>query len=257
MVRRAREAITDNRILPYYQPKVHLVGGEIAGFEALLRLRGSKKSVRPASAIAPAFEDLELGAAISDSMIGQAIQDVRRWLDRGIDFGHIAINVAPGDFRRHDFADTFLERLVQAGLRTSYFRLEVTESVVLGQRDGAVERTLRLLNSEGLRIALDDFGTGYASLLQLKQFPIDELKIDKSFIRDMKTDPNDAAIVQAVIDLGRNLGMTVVAEGVETNAQADYLRRLNCDWAQGFLYSQAVPASRVPKVLRDLVKEGS
>jgi EAL domain-containing protein (putative c-di-GMP-specific phosphodiesterase class I) len=174
---------------------------------------------------------------------------MRGWLDRGVDFKAVAVNASAAEFRRDNFAERVLEQLRRAQIPTRCFQLEITETVFLGRGAEYVHRALALLNMRGVKIALDDFGTGYASLRHLKQFPVDIIKIDQSFVRDMTVDPGDEAIVRAVIDLGRNLGIKIVAEGIETREQERRLIELDCDFGQGFLFSRAVPAGRVPKLV--------
>nr|WP_243415220.1 PAS domain-containing protein [Altererythrobacter segetis] len=252
MVQLARNAIDDNRVIPYYQPKLDLQNGRIDGFEALLRWRNTNGRICHPAALEAAFEDLEVAAAISDRMIDRVIADMRGWLDRGIVFGHVAVNASAAEFRRDNFAERVLDCLRRAQIPNRCFQLEVTETVFLGRGAESVHRALALLNSQGVKIALDDFGTGYASLRHLKQFPVDIIKIDQSFVRDMEIDPGDEAIVRAVINLGKSLNIAVVAEGIEQMAQAERLQRLGCDFGQGFLFSKAVGASRVPPLLGQL-----
>jgi EAL domain-containing protein (putative c-di-GMP-specific phosphodiesterase class I) len=249
MVEMGRDAIRDDRVVPFYQPKVGLRTDEVVGFEALLRWRNAGGDIQPPAAIAAAFEDLEVALAISDRMIQRIVADMRRWLDRGIEFGHVALNAAAAEFRHDNFAERVLEDLGRAGIPTRCFQLEVTETVFLGRGAENVERALKLLSAEGVTIALDDFGTGYASLRHLKQFPVDIIKIDQSFVRGLDEDGDDAAIVQAVLKLSRSLDIRTVAEGIETTAQAEHLIRLGCDYGQGFLFSKAIAAMRVPPFL--------
>lgn len=250
MVRQAREAIRSDRIIPYYQPKIDLISGSIVGFEALLRLRNERNRIVLPSKIHAAFQDLDVAASISDRMVEQSIADMRVWLDRGIPFHHVALNASAAEFRRDDFSERLLDRLRRADIPAHHFQLEVTETVFLGRGAEYVHRALALLSSMGVKVALDDFGTGYASLRHLKQFPVDIIKIDKSFVRDMEASPGDAAIVRAVVHLGQSLGIAVVAEGVETQSQLARLVELNCDFGQGYLFSKAVPAARVPSLFR-------
>lgn len=250
MVSLARTAVHENRILPFYQPKVSLVDGTIHGFEALLRWYHPRLGIQLPATIAAAFEDLEVAAAISDAMIDNVIAAMRGWLDQGVAFGHVAVNAAAAEFRHDKFGESILERLARADVPPSCFHLEVTETVFLGRGAENVERALKLLDSAGVNIALDDFGTGYASLRHLKQFPVHVIKIDQSFVRDMNTDPEDAAIIEAVLNLGRSLKIDVVAEGIETEAQEKCLRDLGCRYGQGFLYSQAIPQKEVPNLIR-------
>jgi diguanylate cyclase (GGDEF)-like protein/PAS domain S-box-containing protein len=257
MVRRARSAIADDRIIPYYQPKLNLVSGALEGFEALLRWRMPNGRIGLPAGIEAAFEDLEVAASISDRMIERVIADMRRWLDRGTVFGHVAVNASAAEFRRDNFAERVLERLHRADIPMRYFQIEVTETVFLGRGAEYVHRALALLNARGVKIALDDFGTGYASLRHLKHFPVDIIKIDRSFVRDMETDPGDEAIVRAVINLGKGLDIEVVAEGIEAEAQAARLLDLGCEVGQGFVFSPAVGAGRVPNLIRRLCDSAS
>jgi EAL domain-containing protein (putative c-di-GMP-specific phosphodiesterase class I) len=249
MIELGRRAVEDDRIVPYYQPKVDFASGAVTGFEALLRWRNLRGVVQAPATIAAAFEDIDVAAAITDRMVQLALADMRHWLDRGLDFGHVAVNAAAPDFRSDDFAERILARLGQAGVPPSSFQLEVTETVFLGRGAEYVERALKLLSSEGVSIALDDFGTGYASLRHLKQFPVDVIKIDQSFVQKLNVDADDAAIVDAVIKLGKSLGISTVAEGVETLGQARHLVQAGCDFGQGHLFSKAVPAKKVPALL--------
>jgi EAL domain-containing protein (putative c-di-GMP-specific phosphodiesterase class I) len=249
MLSRARRALDHDLITPFYQPQIDLASGRIAGFEALLRWREKGGRVQFPATIAAAFEDLDLAAAISDSMIERVLIDARAWLDAGIDFGHVAVNASAAEFRRGRFAEQLLERLDQAGVPTRYFQLEVTETVFLGRGAECVDHALKKLSAAGVKITLDEFGTGYASLSHLKQFPVDVIKIDQSFVRVLETDVDAKAIIRAVIHLGQSLNIEVVAEGVETDAQQDFLVSQGCDQGQGFLYSKAVPAPKVQKFL--------
>ncbi|WP_277600675.1 EAL domain-containing protein [Altericroceibacterium xinjiangense] len=250
MLQLARDAIREDRVAPYYQPKLHLRSRSVEGFEALLRWRGAGEGINGPSAIEAAFDDPDVAAAISDRMIERTIADMRCWLDQGVQFGHVAVNAAAAEFRKDNFAEHLLEQLSRADIPTRYFQLEVTETVFLGCGAEYIHRALWVLSDEGVQIALDDFGTGYASLRHLKQFPVDIIKIDQSFVREMEHDADDEAIVRAIVNLGRSLGLKVIAEGIETNSQADHLIKFGCEFGQGFLFSKAVPASEVPGVTR-------
>ena len=249
MISAATDALASERVFAWYQPKVDLRTGAVGGFEALLRWNDLQGHVRGPGDIGAAFDDPYLAGSISDRIIGQAVSDMRRWIDEGVEFGHVAVNAAAADFRRDDFAERALDRLAQAGIPTRYFQIEVTETVFLGQGAEYVGRALKLLSAEGVHIALDDFGTGYASLRHLRDFPVDSIKLDRSFIRDMVEDRDDAAIVTSMLDLGTSIGIAVIAEGIETPAQAEHLLRIGCSYGQGFLFSEAVPAADVPTLL--------
>jgi diguanylate cyclase (GGDEF)-like protein/PAS domain S-box-containing protein len=252
MVSIARSALNEGRVVPFYQPKLALRDRSIDGFEALARWRHPNGSMQLPGTIAAAFEDLEVATAISRTMIDAVIGDMQHWLDRGLAFGHVAVNAGAAEFRSDNFAEDLLARLDRAGIPTSRFQLEVTETVFLGQGAESVERALKLLDAEGMRIALDDFGTGYASLRQLRHFPVHVLKIDQGFVEGMLGNAADAAIISAVVNLGKSLSIGVVAEGIETLEQEARLRELGCEFGQGYLYSKAVPSASVPGLLNGI-----
>ena len=250
MIASARNALQRDAIVPYYQPKVSLRTSCIVGFEALLRWRDLDDVLRGPDVLKAALEDPTLGGMLSDRMIEKVLNDVQCWLATGVEFGHVAINVAAVDFRGSCFADTLLARLAERRVPTSCIQIEVTETVFLGHGADEVEVALKRLSAAGVRIALDDFGTGYASLSHLNQFPVDLLKIDKSFVQEIGTNADSSAISSAVINLGHCLGLEVIAEGVETHAQERHLAEIGCDTAQGFLYSHALSAQEVPGIIQ-------
>jgi diguanylate cyclase (GGDEF)-like protein len=245
----ARRALAAGDVLPHYQPKVSLRTGRIIGFEALLRWRDCDGRLRLPEAVKAAFEDPGLAAAISERMIGRTLADVRGWLDSGLDFGHVAINVAASEFSSGRFAEDLLQKLKKARIGTEHVQIEVTETVFLGRGADHVGRALRRLSAAGLRIALDDFGTGYASLAHLMQFPVDALKIDQSFVRGIGRSRDAEAITKAIVNLGQSLGIEIIAEGVETPEQETYLLGLGCQTGQGYLYSKAAPSKTVAEML--------
>jgi diguanylate cyclase (GGDEF)-like protein/PAS domain S-box-containing protein len=251
MLATARAAVTEDRVLPYFQPKVSLATGRIVGFEALLRWSDRAGRVNGAEEIRPAFDDPALGAALSERMIARTLTQIQRWLVDEVPFGHVAINLTAADFRREGFAESLLARLKRADIPPACLQIEVTETVFLGRGAGYVEAVLRSLSESGVAIALDDFGTGYASLSHLSQFPIDLLKIDRTFVQQLGQSAEADAISSAVINLGHCLGMEIVAEGVETAAQESKLISLGCDVGQGFLYAMALPAEDVPLALSE------
>ena len=248
MISKARKALEEDSIIPYYQPKIELATGRIAGFEALLRWRHPRRGIQAPDTIWAAFDDLTLAAEISDRMVDRVVSDVREWLDRGYRFDHVAFNAAAAELRAADFAERLLERLDEAAVPARCIQVEVTETVFLGRGAEYVEHTLKTLSENGIRIALDDFGTGYASLSHLKAFPVDLLKIDRSFVRHLQTTAEDGAIVDAVIGLGKSLRIDVIAEGIETRAQHDSLVALGCKYGQGFLYSRPMAATEVGRI---------
>lgn len=250
MVELARGAINDGLIVPYYQPQIDLLTGKSAGLEALLRLKHPSRGLLAPVHVTAALEDVDVAADIGDRMAQLVLADVSGWLSKGVEIGHVAINASAADFRRGDFADRLLTQLKRYAVPPQFLQLEVTETVFIGRGAEHVERALKCLSRAGVRIALDDFGTGYASLSHLQKFPIDVIKIDRSFVRRMTTSPSDAAIVKAVLTLGKSLGLTVIAEGIEEPAQEVQLRAEGCRFVQGFLYGRPMPASRVPTCLQ-------
>ncbi len=249
MINIARDAERERRIAPFYQPKVDLKTGRTVGFEALLRWRHHMHGIQGPDTIAAAFDDFRLAALLSSHMIEAVASDVRGWLDRGFDPGRVAINLAPAEFRRDDLVERVLEPLRRYAVPLDRIDLEITETVLLGRDPDKIAKTLSTFHDHGMKIALDDFGTGFASLTHLKMFPVDVIKIDKSFIAKVCDQPEDAAIVEAIIGLGHRLRMEVIAEGVEQEEQARYLASHGCDVGQGYLFGRAVPADEVTATL--------
>lgn len=249
MMASARLALQLDRVVPWFQPKVSLRGSRIVGFEALMRWTDTEDAVRGPDEVMAAFNDPSLGAALSERMLEHTLDQMRTWLKAGVTFGHVAINATAADLRREGFADSMIAAMAQRAIPPTLLQIEVTETVFLGHNSSHVEAALRALSSHGVRIALDDFGTGYASLSHLNQFPVDLLKIDRSFIGLLGRSADAEAISCAVINLGRSLGLEVVAEGIETEAQVTQLLELGCNTGQGFLYSEAIPGSEVPRLL--------
>ncbi|MDP4004408.1 diguanylate cyclase domain-containing protein [Methylobacterium sp. NEAU K] len=239
-------ALDAGQIVPFYQPKVCFSTGAIVGFEALARWQHPEKGLLTPGYFGSAFDDPELATALGASLLRQVAEDMRDWNARRLSLGRVAMNFSSAEFRKPDLAGTILAVLNAFEVPPAQFEVEVTETVFLGHGSECVPATLRRLSESGVTISLDDFGTGFASLTHLKQFPVAHIKVDQSFVRDLERDEGDAAIVAAVISLGRSLGMQVTAEGVETAGQARRLGAMGCDYAQGFLYAKPMAGSRVP-----------
>lgn len=246
----ARSALGNNAVVPYYQPKISLARGDVSGFEALLRWHDHNGRMHLPRTISAAFDDAELASDISDRMIETVLDDVAGWLATGISFDHVAINAGSVELRKPNFVDFLLERMAERGVPADKIQLEVTETVFLGRGSDHIEKSLRRLSNRGVKLALDDFGTGYASLSHLNNHPVDYIKIDQSFVQGIQTGTGAEAIVEAVIGLGKSLGIQIVAEGIETPEQHRYLVGHGCQFAQGFLYSKAVAASQVPGLVK-------
>ena len=250
IIEEVRLALDAGQIVPFYQPKVCLTTGEIVGFEALARWLHPSKGLLTPGYFGAAFEDRELSIALGDCLLRQVAADMRSWQERALGFGRIAVNFASAEFRKPDLAGHVLDVLRSFDIPPASFEVEITETVFLGHGSECVPATLQRLHEAGILVTLDDFGTGYASLTHLKQFPVGHIKVDQSFVRDMEQDGDDAAIVAAVIGLGRSLGVQVTAEGIETVGQAEKLAALGCDYAQGYLYARPMIGSRVPWLLQ-------
>ena len=235
-----RRALVNDEFVLEYQPQVRVADGELVGFEALVRWNSPRGRVPPDGFI-PIAEDTGLIVPLGEWVSRAACEQAARWVATGSGGVSMAINVSPRQFRQPDLAGSIRRLLVETGLSGEVLELEITESAITDNADDAIV-TLRHLKALGVRIAIDDFGTGYSSLAALKRFPIDTLKIDRSFIAGLGNDADDREIVSAIIAMGRNLGMKVMAEGVETPAQRDFLRGHGCDYAQGYLFSRPLSA---------------
>jgi diguanylate cyclase (GGDEF)-like protein/PAS domain S-box-containing protein len=249
--RAVAEGLRARQFEPFFQPKVDMNTGEIRGFEVLTRWNHPQKGMLGPAAFSLAFDDPELSLLMADQTLVATLFHIRGWLDDGLDPGRIGINLSTPQFRQPDLVGRMLDAIAEAGVPPHHIDIEVTEGVLLSGDTRRIEATLQNLQSTGIRILLDDFGTGYASLTQLKNLPVDEIKIDRSFIADLGTCATSSVIVRGLIDIGRGLSLDVVAEGVETESQRDHLLRMGCSNAQGYLYSRPVPAERVPWLLRN------
>ncbi|HZF96190.1 MAG TPA: EAL domain-containing protein [Allosphingosinicella sp.] len=246
----ARIFVNEKSVVPHFQQKVDLASGRVRGFEALLRLRHPARGILPPDTVAEAFKDYELASKIGELMQESVFAEMQGWRRGGLDFGTVSINAAPAEFLRDDFAERFLGRVERHGLPPELLEVEVTEHVFLDRGTEYVSRALRQLNQAGVRISLDDFGTGYSSLSHLRDFPVDVVKIDRSFVSKMLDEPEIGAIVTAVIDLAGSLAIDVIAEGVETEAQKLFLCGKGCTLGQGFLFGRAVEGMEVPHLVR-------
>ena len=236
-----RRALANGEFLLEYQPQVRLADGALIGFEALVRWDSPGGRVAPDGFI-PLAEDTGLIVPLGEYVSRAACRQARRWRDQGHRNFTVAINLSPRQFRQPDLAGSIRRMLADTGLPGEALELEITESAITESPDEAIV-TLRALKALGLSVAIDDFGTGYSSLAALKRFPIDTLKIDRSFIDGLGNDDDDREIVTAIISMGRNMGLAVMAEGVETAAQRDFLRNHGCDYAQGYLYDRPLTAA--------------
>jgi diguanylate cyclase (GGDEF)-like protein/PAS domain S-box-containing protein len=240
-------ALERQEFVLHYQPKIDLVTGKITGAEALLRWTPKRGPVAPAEFI-PVAEDCGLILPIGQWVLREACRQARVWVDAGLPPVTMAANISAVQFRTENFLDSVFAILKDTGLDPRFLELEMTESVLMKHAESA-ESVLRTLRARGVQIAVDDFGTGYSSLSYLRKFPIDSLKIDQSFVRQITTVPDETIIVKAVISMGRSLKLRVVAEGVETQEQLAFLQAHQCDEAQGYYFSRPVRPEQFAKLL--------
>ena len=243
-----RQALVSGRFRLHYQPQVSLQDGRITGAEALLRWRDPEMGDVPPARFIPVAEDSGFIVAIGDWVLSQAVRQAALWHGKGLAMP-VAVNVSALQFQQAHFVDRVANVLAVSGLPPQLLELELTESILVHDADDALQR-LHALARLGVRLSIDDFGTGYSSLAYLKRFPIGKLKIDRSFVQGLPGDESDAGIVRAILQMGRALGMTVIAEGVETEAQRQFLQQAGCHEFQGFLFAPALDAlsfeQRVP-----------
>jgi diguanylate cyclase (GGDEF)-like protein/PAS domain S-box-containing protein len=243
-----RKAIEKEEFVLYYQPKVELASGRIVGLEALLRWeRPGHGLVSPATFI-PALEESGLIVRVGSWVIARTCEQIKAWLRSSIGPVQVAVNVAGRQFLEGDLEADISQALKKYEIPAELLELELTETSLMINTVRTIQ-CLRSLRDKGVRISIDDFGTGYSSLAYLRRFPVDKLKIDIAFIRDVTTNPDDAAIVQAIITMAHSLNLTVIAEGVETAGQLGYLRRHHCDQVQGYHFSRPLPASLATELL--------
>jgi EAL domain-containing protein (putative c-di-GMP-specific phosphodiesterase class I) len=247
-----RRALERHEFALHYQPKIDLKTGVITGAEALIRwthpVRGS---VSPAQFI-PVAEDCGLILPIGAWVMRQACTQARTWMDAGLPATTMAVNVSAMQFRNENFLEGLFAILDETGMSPELLELEVTESVLM-KRAQFTASVLQTLRERGVRVAVDDFGTGYSSLSYLRKFPLDALKIDQSFIRQITTTPDETTIVSAIISMGQSLKLRVIAEGVETPQELAFLKLHQCDEAQGYFLSRPVPHEQFAKLLETQV----
>ncbi|MCE5314994.1 MAG: EAL domain-containing protein [Armatimonadota bacterium] len=244
-----RSAIERNEFILHYQPRTDITTENILGAEALIRWHHPKLGLVPPSQFIPIAEENGLIIPISDWVMGTACAQNKLWQTKGLSPITIAVNVSARHFLQDNLVDTVRETLEVTGLQPDHLELELTESVLMHSIDIAVS-TLYKLKDMGLKLSVDDFGTGYSSLTYLKRFPIDTVKIDQSFIRDLTTNPDDAAIARAVIAMAQSLKLKVIAEGVETLEQLQFLAGMGCDEIQGYFVSRPVASDEFESILR-------
>ncbi len=242
-------ALAENRIHAYYQPIVQLETGEVVGFEALCRMTMPSGEIIAAANFHEATKDAHVAAELTQCMLLRVASDMRAWLDSGLPLQHVGINLSAADFHTGHLQERLCAVFADAGVPLKHVILEVTESVYLGQRDHVVADEIQSLRNRGMRVALDDFGTGFASLTHLLTVPVDIIKIDKSFVERLVPGDGAVIIVEGVLSIANKLGLRVVAEGIETDAQLDQLLSFGCRLGQGYLFSKAVDRDAATSLL--------
>lgn len=253
---RLKHALERNELAVHYQPKLEILSGRLMGWEALLRWQSAELGAVGPDEFIPVAEQSGLILPIGEWVLREACRQLRAWQDQGLAAGTMAVNLSTRQFRQADLAEEISAALRDARLEPGDLELELTESSIMDNLESAAS-VLAELEALGIRIAVDDFGTGYSSLSYLKAFSIHCLKIDRSFINDIPGDDNDTAIVRTIIALGGSLGLTVVAEGVETEAQLAYLRANRCDQAQGYLFSRPLPPDECVSLMRARARQAA
>lgn len=245
-----RRALENGELEMYYQPKVALKDGRIVAAESLIRWHHPKHGDVSPGEFIPLAEEDGLILPISEWLLNEVCRQIRRWRDTGLTVPCIAVNLSGRQFQRQNLPDMLAQTIADAGINPGDLELELTESTIMSNAETNIEM-LVLLKRMGMSLAIDDFGTGYSSLSYLRRFPVDVLKIDYSFVRDIATDANSAELVRGVIGMAHGLKLEVVAEGVETTEQLAFLRKHQCDLIQGFLFSKAVPADDFATLVRE------
>lgn len=242
-----RSALKNNELLLHYQPQINIDQGRIAGFEALLRWQHPDKGMISPAIFIPLAERSGLIIPIGEWVINKACRQAKIWLDGGHPLV-MAVNLSALQFKRGNLLETVANALKHSGLPANLLELELTESILLQDQETAI-KTLGELKKIGVKLSIDDFGTGYSSLSYLKRLTVDKLKIDQSFVRELASNPEDAAIVKAIIQLGHTLQLSIIAEGVETAPQLAFLKNDGCEEAQGYYFSRPIPAIEATKLL--------
>lgn len=248
-----RKALERNEFLVYYQPRVNIATGKTVGMEALVRWQHKELGLISPSQFIPLAEETGLIVPISNWVLREACKQNKAWQDAGLPPMEIAINISARLFQQESLLLSINRVLKETGLDPRYLELELTESTLMNNSEFTIE-TLHQIKAMGVRVSIDDFGTGYSSLSRLKRFPVDSLKIDRSFVKDITTNADDAAVATMVVAMARSLNLKVVAEGVETLEQLQFLKSLACDEMQGYFISRPVDAEEFTQFLRNELK---
>jgi EAL domain-containing protein (putative c-di-GMP-specific phosphodiesterase class I) len=247
--RRLRRALRDNEFLLHYQPQVDIETGQVVGMEALVRWSDPEVGLIPPSQFIPVAEESGLIGPLSEWVLREACRQNKAWQDEGLPAARVSVNLSARQFQQRDIAKLVMQVLEETGLDPQYLELELTESTIMRNAEEAVSM-LNELHALGIGLAIDDFGTGYSSLSYLKRFPVDRLKIDRSFVSDIGESSDDETITSAIIALAHSLNLQVIAEGVETSTQLDFLKERACDEMQGYFFAKPMPHDAIPGMLQ-------
>jgi EAL domain-containing protein (putative c-di-GMP-specific phosphodiesterase class I) len=249
-----RNAVARSEFVLLYQPQVDLRTGKVFAVEALVRWMHPEQGLLPPAKFIPVAEETGLIVPIGDWVLHEACRQNKVWQDAGLMHMNVCVNVSARQFRENNLIKRVRNALRESGLDAKYLELEITESLIMQNVEQSVA-TMEELEKLGVQISIDDFGTGYSSLSALKTFPVARLKIDKSFINNLPSNESDKAVASAVISLGQKLNLRVIAEGVETAAQVDFLRENNCDEMQGYHFSKPISAHEIDQLIRAATKK--
>jgi EAL domain-containing protein (putative c-di-GMP-specific phosphodiesterase class I) len=242
------KALVQDELLLYYQPQIDLKSGRLVGVEALLRWQRPDHGLVSPGDFIPLAEATGLILPMGEWALRAACEQAVAWKKKGLPPILMAANISPRQFHQPGLAEQVKSILQETGMEPRFLEIEITESTIMTDMERAI-RTMREINNLGVRLAIDDFGTGYSSLAALKLFPIQKLKVDQTFIRNLATDNNDAAIVASVITLAKAMNLEVIAEGIETEEQLAFLRKKKCLQGQGYLFSRPIPAEECATIL--------
>jgi len=245
-----RTAVREFRFVLHYQPIIDVRQRKVIACEALIRWPDGPAAARAPDRFIPVAEETRLIVPLGEWILREALQSLSRWKDHGLSLDYVSVNISAVQLAQPDFSDRLVAVLEETGIAGSQLQIELTENVLMGDIE-LCSWVLVRLREKGIRVAIDDFGTGYSSLSYLKQLPIDNLKIDRSFVQDIPGDPNDCAIAAAVIGLARTLGLDAIAEGIETVEQQEYLASIGCDKVQGYLHARPMPGEQFLSFARE------
>ena len=235
-----RRALDADEFELHHQPLVSIDDGRVRGVEALVRWRHPTRGLTAPDVFLPLAEETGLIVRLGDWVMENACRQMKTWIEDGVPLETIAVNLTPREFQRADLPARIAATLMRTGLAAHHLEIEITEGALMEQGP-VVDANLAALKALGVKLAVDDFGTGYSSLSYLRQMPIDKLKIDRSFVRDLETDQASGSITSAIVTLARTLELEVLAEGVETQGQFEVLRAMGCDTVQGYLFARPAP----------------